>query len=973
VGLLVFLPNLLSTATGQRWLQRSLTTRLPGELDFQEMTLSWRHGLTVEHLRWQDAGNGTRLTIARLQANPRLLSFVKGGMSLGTTVIEQPTIHLAGTRDPVPNPPSGDDDPIKTQPPLPPGPSVSRRWRLKDMQLIVTDGVLHVGDETDLATWRDLNLEIQVPESGSGRIHLRARGPGAVQAGTIDLAAEASRPFDTGSLAGQLQLTLETLDLQSLEPILALFGRSDSLRGEVNGSMNARMDAGRLTQGSVHLQGRELQITGPDLEPDRLVSSATTLSAQLTEQEDRLAVQVELTSEGLEARIDGVCPVADLTAGALLQAPWTGDVRVDLAVWTRQLRHALQLRDGVDVTGGRLEGTLQLAEGWFSGDLRIVDLHGVYGERPLRLSEDVRTNTRFQWAQQGVQIEAFRLQAPFATVDLKGHPAQLDYTLEMDLARLQRELGAFLDLGDLSWAGMLTANASLQQENRQWAWIGSADLRDLRLVDPNGHQVLEPHVQIQHRVAYDLDQEVLTQVLGRLRGSMGTLSMEPVALPSGGVTTCAFRLMGQRLDLARVVPWGTLMGVWDESFRLSGALDLNCALALEDTALHLVTRDLRITDLTVQRGGEPAFTQEQVAGTLRARLDRRGGGIDIEELALDTVPLTLQEGTFQRTVTQGQVTMGGRARCVYDWQAVQPLITAFVPAGLHLRGRRDDIVTFTSTYPEGVDGSRWAGLTADAALGFDHASCQGLEIGPTEVNLSVRQGTLTLAPFVSTVNQGELRFGCRADLSQHPPAITLSEPMQVARDIHITGPLAANLLKYVNPLFANLTEISGRLDFESRELVWPVAADAQDQLKVIGTIAMRDVLLEGSSLLSEILALFNLQPVRGQRLAVRPTAFTVQNGTVRYADMQIDIGDNPLNFSGSIGLDDSLDMLITLPYTWSGRTARVDRPSGDRIQWPLTGTLSEPRLDTERFLKDQLRQQIEKQIHKGLEELFERL
>ena len=118
---------------------------------------------------------------------------------------------------------------------------------------------------------------------------------------------------------------------------------------------------------------------------------------------------------------------------------------------------------------------------------------------------------------------------------------------------------------------------------------------------------------------------------------------------------------------------------------------------------------------------------------------------------------------------------------------------------------------------------------------------------------------------------------------------------------------------------------------------------------------MRDVHLEGSALLSQILALFDLKPARGLRLAVRPTALTVRNGVVRYEDMQIDIGDNPLNFSGVIGLDDSLDMTITLPYTWSGRTARVDRPSGDRIQLPLTGSLSEPRLDTERFLKDQLR------------------
>ncbi|MFC1766390.1 hypothetical protein ACFL6U_30470, partial [Planctomycetota bacterium] len=131
-------------------------------------------------------------------------------------------------------------------------------------------------------------------------------------------------------------------------------------------------------------------------------------------------------------------------------------------------------------------------------------------------------------------------------------------------------------------------------------------------------------------------------------------------------------------------------------------------------------------------------------------------------------------------------------------------------------------------------------------------------------------------------------------------------------------------------------------------------------------------LLEGSNLLTEILGAFGQRPVRGQRLAIRPTPFTVQNGKVHYENMQVDVGDNPINFSGTIGLDDTLDMTVILPYTWSGRTARVDQTSGDRIELPLTGTLSNPRLDTQRFMKDQLKDQLEKQILKGLEELLKK-
>jgi hypothetical protein len=87
--------------------------------------------------------------------------------------------------------------------------------------------------------------------------------------------------------------------------------------------------------------------------------------------------------------------------------------------------------------------------------------------------------------------------------------------------------------------------------------------------------------------------------------------------------------------------------------------------------------------------------------------------------------------------------------------------------------------------------------------------------------------------------------------------------------------------------------------------------------------------------------------------------------------MQIDVGDNPVNFKGTIGLDKSLDMTVTLPYTTEGRTARVGRTTrGARIALPLKGTVDKPQLDTDKLLELQLKQQGEELLRRGLEELF---
>ncbi|HSW02655.1 MAG TPA: hypothetical protein VLI39_21000 [Sedimentisphaerales bacterium] len=87
--------------------------------------------------------------------------------------------------------------------------------------------------------------------------------------------------------------------------------------------------------------------------------------------------------------------------------------------------------------------------------------------------------------------------------------------------------------------------------------------------------------------------------------------------------------------------------------------------------------------------------------------------------------------------------------------------------------------------------------------------------------------------------------------------------------------------------------------------------------------------------------------------------------------IEIDLGDNPMNFSGAIGLDGILDMKILLPYTYEGRTARIgdEGRSGKRISVPLTGTLNAPQINLQKWLETQLQEQI----FGGIDELLKRL
>jgi len=259
-----------------------------------------------------------------------------------------------------------------------------------------------------------------------------------------------------------------------------------------------------------------------------------------------------------------------------------------------------------------------------------------------------------------------------------------------------------------------------------------------------------------------------------------------------------------------------------------------------------------------------------------------------------------------------------------------------------------------------------ANLSGKAKVGFEKAKYMGLDSGPTEVDIRIENGLLDIAPFSTTVNNGQLSFAGQADFKQKPTILKTPQPIQIAKDIQINKETSEKLFMYVNPIFANAVNISGVANFHCEWLALPLASDAKDQLEVIGTISANNLRMQTSDLLGQILSVTGLSP-QGQVITIHPTRFVLQKGILRYDNMQVDIGDKPINFKGTIGLDKSLDMTVTLPYTFAGRTARVGAAStGERISLPLSGTINKPKLDMSKLLEQQLQQQL----FKGLEGLL---
>jgi hypothetical protein len=341
------------------------------------------------------------------------------------------------------------------------------------------------------------------------------------------------------------------------------------------------------------------------------------------------------------------------------------------------------------------------------------------------------------------------------------------------------------------------------------------------------------------------------------------------------------------------------------------------------------------------------------------QLDPGEKTINVEKLLLESPQLKITKGEFKKTSKGNENQIQGSLQGECDWAAVGQAVSVFLPAGLELAGQRQISLDFTSTYPAHEPNMLMANLNGKASTGFDSAGYMGLNVGPTDVDIRIENGLMQVEPFTTTVNNGQLDFAAQADFRERTPLLRIPKPLMLAKGVEINREMTSSLLQYVNPLFANVTGVSGIANFECQKLAIPLAAGMGNKTEVVGTISASNIVVEASGLLSQILTAMG-ERTTGDKLTIQPTNIVLQNGVVHYDNMEVDIGENPVTFSGTIGLDERLNMTVTLPWTMQGRTVRIGQEQrGSRIEVPLKGTISRPELDMKRLLENQLLRGLE--------------
>jgi len=975
---LVFLlvPAFISSEKGRRLILAKINDSIAGQTDFADLSMGWFKGVRIADFSFNDSLGQISVQVKQIATKPHYGSILTGSLSFGETTIDQPkvSVNLKGQ-------PDAEQEPVGRPEPVP----VKAGYVALVMDIAINDGNFKVTDSKDRTvelsqinsrlnlrppgrqTDFDINLAVVGQKAEPSPIH----AAGQIKPGT------AKNGWTLKGTTGDLTIEVNDLDLESLGPILELAKIELQAKGVVSADVNAVIKDGNFENLIGSIKAKDLDITGPELKGDQLKTSLLDVAVELKSRQQLINIEkFQFDSDWLSAKARGMVPTTFKSWADFLTSEsdysLDADFELDAAAILSQMPHTFAIKESAKVTSGKLSGNITAHRGSLTGQANLTELAGIVEDKKLALSEPVTAKFQISADNKTISFDELDVSAAFAKINASGPLEKLKYDGYVDLEKILSEFGQFVDLGPYKIAGEISEQGTLSVTKDKITGVGSSQVKNLSITSTDGVTAQEPMAEVNFAFAMDRQTKILTFDSLEAKSSLGQVNIEQAVYPIGPKPTVPMHLniSAKNIDLGKVKPFAVLFASLPQETQLAGIAESKISVSSYKNIYKVTTDSTKIRAFKLTSPGKKPFEPNEVTLTFEAEINPEQKTVNIKELQLESPQIKIHKGEFNLLNEADKTKLKGQAECEYDWSAVSAVAAQYLPEGLTLQGKRKDAVNFTSEYPSGQTDKLLANLTANAKLGFEQAGYMGLNFGPTDVDINIQKGLLKIAPFATTVNEGQFNFAGQADFGQKPAQFKIAKPMQLMKNIKINDQTTKKLLMYLNPIFADAVNVSGIANFSCEQLIIPFSAAAKNQTEVVGTISMDKVRLQASDLLGQILTAAGTS-ARGAVITIRPTKFVLRDGFLRYDDMQMDVGDNPVNFKGVIGLDKSLDMTITLPYTTRGRTARLGgETSGQRITLPLKGTIDKPELDIGKFLEGQLRQQLEDQLRKGLEELF---
>jgi hypothetical protein len=256
-------------------------------------------------------------------------------------------------------------------------------------------------------------------------------------------------------------------------------------------------------------------------------------------------------------------------------------------------------------------------------------------------------------------------------------------------------------------------------------------------------------------------------------------------------------------------------------------------------------------------------------------------------------------------------------------------------------------------------------LIGEASLGWQAAQYVGLVAGPADFKAQLKQGIVYIGPLDIPVSEGRLTTNPRILLNEPVPQLVVDRGPLI-QNVRITPEMCNQWLKYVAPPLSDVTESEGKfslnLEGASVPLFTPLASSVQGGLAIHGAqVGPGPLAKQYLAMARQLKSLLDPAAAQGDnygRWLVLPehnVGFAVQDGIVSHDGLTMTAQNFVVTTKGQVRIEDQaidLDASIPVQDAWFKKKEQQTLLAGLRgqtIPVKITGSLSQPRLDTKAY------------------------
>ena len=308
-----------------------------------------------------------------------------------------------------------------------------------------------------------------------------------------------------------------------------------------------------------------------------------------------------------------------------------------------------------------------------------------------------------------------------------------------------------------------------------------------------------------------------------------------------------------------------------------------------------------------------ALADGDVKLTYDVKLDQDKQSLTIDKCSLASKALTAEiAGTVAQYSGDCQLNLQGRYSA--SWEAVTALLHKLTPATADtviIAGNSASEFKITGpacakTQPGFRDMSTGAGVT------WTSAELYGVRMGAAQLAPALKDGRLTLPK--ATIPAATARLTKCGDRLARGSTLQMPGKTKLLENVPVTKELGAQLLSRINPIFLHVANIEGRVNLGLQDVSVPLGDSIKQRGTAQGRLDLSKMKMQPGGLAAELLALGGMDGSRAYPVEVGALDFVMKDGRIRYDDFTLVFpGDFDLKFRGSVGLDDTLELVVSIP------------------------------------------------------------